>query len=222
MAVPALAGPASAKPRCTASTAFDLYAIPSGYENDTKDVFLRGVPRGARNVTLRFVHAHSGTPVKIRLRSSQAAYRHSTHELTGRYTRPRAVDIEAATSKLPSLRPGTDQTEPQAVAMTGTDPGPVFKDATSEMANRRNFNTGDGTRTHDLRIMRPRPEDCQALENKPKASNQRSLAPSCIPDNSKTDADLAEIVHAWDELPEAIRAAMLAMVRATARGGESA
>ena len=28
-------------------------------------------------------------------------------------------------------------------------------------------------------------------------------------------ADLAEIVHAWDELDPAIRAAMLAMVRAT-------
>jgi hypothetical protein len=61
--VPALAGPASAKPRCTTATTFDLYAIPSGYENDTKDVYLRGLPRGARHVVVSFVHAKNGSPV---------------------------------------------------------------------------------------------------------------------------------------------------------------
>ena len=35
----------------------------------------------------------------------QRLIRHSTLELTGRYTRPRAVDIEAAASMLPSLKP---------------------------------------------------------------------------------------------------------------------
>jgi hypothetical protein len=44
--------------------------------------------------------------------------RHSTLELTGRYTRPRAVDIEAA-SMLPNLKPTGDR--PEAMAMTGTD-----------------------------------------------------------------------------------------------------
>jgi integrase len=34
----------------------------------------------------------------------QKMMRHSTLELTGRYTRPRAVDIEAAASMLPSLK----------------------------------------------------------------------------------------------------------------------
>jgi integrase len=51
----------------------------------------------------------------------QRLMRHSTLELTGRYTRPRAVDIETAAAKLPSLKPEADQ--PEAVAMTGTDPG---------------------------------------------------------------------------------------------------
>jgi integrase len=82
---------------------------------------------------------------------------HSTLELTGRYTKPRAVDIEAATGKLPSLRPDTDR--PESVAMTGTDPGPVLRDATqnatAETTDRRKSNTGDGTRTHDLRILSP-------------------------------------------------------------------
>ena len=83
--------------------------------------------------------------------------RHSSLELTGRYTRPRAVDIEAAAGMLPSLRPEGDK--PQSQVMTGTDPRPLLLpatlNATSDDANRRNSNTGDGTRTHDLRIMRP-------------------------------------------------------------------
>jgi hypothetical protein len=45
--------------------------------------------------------------------------RHSTLELTGRYTRPRAVDIEAAASMLPSLKP--EGAKPETVAATGTD-----------------------------------------------------------------------------------------------------
>ena len=87
----------------------------------------------------------------------QQMMRHSTLELTGRYTRPRAVDIEAAAGMLPSLRPEADQ--PEAVAMTGTDPRPILPDATqnatADSTDRRKSNTGDGTRTHDLRIMRP-------------------------------------------------------------------
>src|SRR5436190_21101664 len=46
--------------------------------------------------------------------------RHSTLELTGRYTKPRAVDIEAAASMLPSLKPEPDRT--RSLAATGTDP----------------------------------------------------------------------------------------------------
>jgi integrase len=49
----------------------------------------------------------------------QKMMRHSTLELTGRYTKPRAVDIEAAAEKLPSLKPAGDQPETQAA--TGTD-----------------------------------------------------------------------------------------------------
>ena len=45
--------------------------------------------------------------------------RHSTLELTGRYTRPRAVDIENAASMLPSLKPRANR--PESLAATGTD-----------------------------------------------------------------------------------------------------
>jgi hypothetical protein len=49
----------------------------------------------------------------------QKLMRHSSLELTGRYTRPRAVDIEAAAEKLPSLKPAGDPLE--TLAATGTD-----------------------------------------------------------------------------------------------------
>jgi integrase len=58
----------------------------------------------------------------------QKMMRHSTLELTGRYTRPRAVDIDAAADKLPSLRPAAPATE--AAVMTGTDSRPVLLPAT--------------------------------------------------------------------------------------------
>ena len=74
--------------------------------------------------------------------------------------------------------------------------------------------TGVGTRTPDLRIMRPQ-------SGFPKSSlpnDLRQPAPSVahhLPtDTCKTDPDLAAIVAAWPELPQAIRSGILAMVRA--------
>jgi integrase len=49
----------------------------------------------------------------------QRLMRHSTLELTGRYTRPRAVDIENAACMLPSLKPTGDR--PESLAATGTE-----------------------------------------------------------------------------------------------------
>ena len=53
----------------------------------------------------------------------QRLMRHSTLELTGRYTRPRMVDIEGAASALPGLRPTTPGAE--RAAATGTDGQPI-------------------------------------------------------------------------------------------------
>jgi hypothetical protein len=44
--------------------------------------------------------------------------RHSTFELTGRYTRPRALDIEAAASMHRSLK--AEGNQPESLAATGT------------------------------------------------------------------------------------------------------
>ena len=52
----------------------------------------------------------------------QKLMRHSTLELTGRYTRPRAVDIERAAESMPSLRPDADRSNASTLAATGTDP----------------------------------------------------------------------------------------------------
>jgi integrase len=49
----------------------------------------------------------------------QKMMRHSTLELTGRYTRPRAVDVEAAVGRLPSLKPESEDRE--ALSAAGTD-----------------------------------------------------------------------------------------------------
>lgn len=51
----------------------------------------------------------------------QRMMRHSTLELTGRYTRPRAVDVENAADSLPSLRPTADRTEANELSATGTE-----------------------------------------------------------------------------------------------------
>jgi hypothetical protein len=59
----ALAATATATKRCTVTKNFDVYAIPSGYEDETKDVFAAGVPRRARHIDVRFVHRADGRPV---------------------------------------------------------------------------------------------------------------------------------------------------------------
>ena len=55
-------------------------------------------------------------------RVAQKLMRHSTLELTGRYTRPRMHDVEGAIGALPSLRPNPPARE--AGSATGTD-GPI-------------------------------------------------------------------------------------------------
>ena len=51
----------------------------------------------------------------------QKLMRHSTLELTGRYTRPRAVDLNRATESLPSLRPDPDRSNASTLGATGTE-----------------------------------------------------------------------------------------------------
>ena len=99
---------------------FDLEAARIPYRDDAGLVF--------DFHSLRCEMATLADAAGVTPRVVQKMMRHSTLELTGRYTRPRVVDIEAAAGKLPSLKPDGDR--PEAQVMTGTDPGPVSRTAT--------------------------------------------------------------------------------------------
>jgi hypothetical protein len=64
--VTAVGAPAAEANRCRTATDFDVYAIPSGYEDGTKDVFVAGVPRRAKHVRVTFVYAADGRPIKAK------------------------------------------------------------------------------------------------------------------------------------------------------------
>jgi hypothetical protein len=53
-------------------------------------------------------------------------------------------------------------------------------------------------------------------KNKGNSSHQPSLAPFGIHDSCQTDPDLAQIIAAWDRLPAAVKAGIVAMVQAAA------
>jgi hypothetical protein len=60
------------------------------------------------------------------------------------------------------------------------------------------------------------PAECPV--NKANSPHQRSLAPDLRRDTCQTDPDLAAVVDAWDRLPEAVKAGIVAMIRAATRG----
>ncbi len=75
--------------------------------------------------------------------------------------------------------------------------------------------TGDGTRTHDLRIMRPpliEPNDRSENDLRKPSSD---LSHHFLTDTCQTYSNLAAVIDAWEQLPGAIRAGILAIVRAS-------
>jgi hypothetical protein len=71
-----------------------------------------------------------------------------------------------------------------------------------------------GTRTPDLRIMRPPLQRSKGMPDNHLSQAPPPVADHLPNDTCKTDPDLAAVVTAWPELPEAIKAGILAMVRA--------
>ncbi len=104
------------------------------------DLAAAGIPyRGAAGPvfdfhSLRCQCATLADAASVSPRVVQRMMRHSTLELTNRYTRPRAVDMEAAALMLPSLKPEAPSPEPMAA--TGTDPAPVFEPIPTRGATR--------------------------------------------------------------------------------------
>jgi hypothetical protein len=48
--------------RCETTKEFELFAIPAGYAGSTADVFPHGIPKGAKNIEVRFVDTATGHP----------------------------------------------------------------------------------------------------------------------------------------------------------------
>ncbi len=87
----------------------------------------------------------------------QRMMRHSTLELTGRYTRPRAVDMEDAARSMPTLRPSSR--ERGMIEATGTDDaaGSPHESATSDRDELPNpltnkLDASSGQRNHNPRV----------------------------------------------------------------------
>ena len=83
---------------------------------------------------------------------------------------------------------------------------------------KQNENTPGETRTPDPRIRNPMPESI--TDQSTTTYNDGSATPASNPDtldgNSPGDPDLAAVVEAWPDLPDAIRAGIVAMVEAAA------
>ncbi len=137
----------------------DLAAAGIPYRDDAGQVF--------DFHSLRCQCATLADAAGVSARVVQRMTRHSTLELTGRYTRPRVADLDAAADALPSLAPR--EATPEVLAATGTDPAPSAT-ASATVAN--------------------------------------------------ADASgLGEVVAAWPDLAEPIRAGILAMIRSASGKG---
>jgi hypothetical protein len=77
------------------------------------------------------------------------------------------------------------------------------------------MNTGEATRTPDLRIMRPRKRKSKALQDKSLGEDAPSLAHHLPTDTCRLNPDLAIVIETWEKLPEPVRAGIVAMVKAT-------
>jgi integrase len=130
-----------------------IFALPLGHGAMMlrHDLKAAGIPyRDAAGLvfdfhSLRCETATLADAAGVSPRVVQKLMRHSSLELTGRYTRPRAVDIEAAAESIPSLKPSG----PERIVMTGTDERPVATlFASQENANACNSNGSSLVASH--------------------------------------------------------------------------
>jgi integrase len=78
-------------------------------------------------------------------RTVQHLMRHSSLELTGKYTKPRQHDLDGAVAALPSFRPEPPSTEAQALRATGTCAGAATA-LHRDLQEERKSNSGKGIR----------------------------------------------------------------------------
>ena len=86
------------------------------------------------------------------------------------------------------------------------------------------INTGDlsiadgGIRTCNLRFTKPLHDICKQLENKALTETHKVCMARNGALSAQSDDRLAELAKAWPDLPEALRAGIVAMVRANVKG----
>lgn len=97
----------------------------------------------------------------------QKLMRHSSLEMTGRYTKLRAVDIAGAAARFPCLKPTADR--PEAEVMTGTDPRPVST-ATQNAAQEN----ADGSKPKGMPHLRALSDGQQFLQPEPEPRHRLS------------------------------------------------
>src|SRR5262245_50410193 len=78
-------------------------------------------------------------------------------------------------------------------------------------------NDRTGTRTQDQRIKSPAIDRRNSILAKHLENSLPPVGPHLATDICQTDSDLASVYEAWDRLPEAVRAGIVAMVRASAK-----
>jgi hypothetical protein len=66
--------------------------------------------------------------------------------------------------------------------------------------------------------MRPQADRPKEGQGKDLHRGAKPVSHSFPTDTCQTDPDLATVVNAWDRLPEAVRAGIVAMVKAASRG----
>ena len=72
-------------------------------------------------------------------------------------------------------------------------------------------NSGEATRTPDLRIMRPHPANRKV--NRAMTASRHTDVRRRETRQQSNDPELAAVIEAWDRLPEAVRAGIVAMVK---------
>jgi hypothetical protein len=108
----------------------------------------------------------------------QKLMRHSTLELTGRYTRPRAVDIEKAAETFPSLRPGRGQTISSSVAATGTEDSPAHRQPSEAATQPTPIPDGSGTEVQPISEVFAHLLPTEAVSTSPNQSHSDAITRS--------------------------------------------
>ena len=171
----------------------------------------------------------SGASVK----TSQVLARHSSPVLTiGVYAKASLHDISGAVESLPDLTPAAGDRE--AMSATGTEGNSIptaTQNATSMVV--------DGSQVHGLQVVSANPSEAVKLrqnhtnyKGRPSSTpadpipstrqypnESGSIRPATATQNATRllpdDPGLAAVVDAWPELPEAIRAGIVAMINAS-------